>query len=91
MKMKVEAEVTLTSMSVNFSSGAISALGTVTAMKRDDSPIHVQLSVPLNDEAFAEASKKMKNNEMDAPSLEVALAMMQSALARHYALTVKDE
>lgn len=90
MKFSVEADVVVRQVTANYSGELLHAQGSIVAMGRDDTPIEVQLSIPLDKEGFSAAMQKMKVNEIDTPSVEVALAMLQSALARKFALNIKD-
>lgn len=91
MKFSVDAEVSVKQISANYTNETLHAQGSIVAMGRGDTPIDVQLQIPLDKKVFSDAITKMKSNEMDVPPVEVALAMVQSALARKFALSIKDE
>ena len=91
MKLLLDAEIQVRQVTTNYKNESLQAHGSIVAMGRDESPIDVQFNIPLNKEAFSEALHKMKNNELDVPSVELALAMVQTALARRFALSIKDE
>lgn len=91
MKLLLDAEIKIRQVTTNYSNETVQAQGSIVAMGRNESPIDVQLSVPVDKTAFSEAIKKMNSNELDVPPLELALAMVQTAIARRFALSIKDE